>query len=60
KYQRGLSEEEIRMRRIMKQLSWYSGDLAIPRLERPDIKDHKTVDWLHVTQHSNDETTVLH
>jgi hypothetical protein len=47
------------MNKILKQLSWYSGDLAVPKLERPDINDYKTVDWLHVTQHPNDETTVL-
>ena len=59
KYQRGLSDDQIRMNKILKQLSWYSGD-AIPNVERPDINDYKTVDWLHVTQHSKDETTVLH
>ncbi|XP_028397666.1 uncharacterized protein LOC114521406 isoform X2 [Dendronephthya gigantea] len=59
KYQRGLSEEEIRMNRIMKQLSWYSGDVVVETLDRPDIKDYKLVDWLRVTRHSEDETTVL-
>lgn len=47
------------MNRIMKQLSWYSGNLTMLRLERPDIKDYKTVDWLKVTEHSKDETTLL-
>ena len=47
------------MNRIMKQLSWYSGDRDVSKLDRPDIKDYKLRDWLQVTRHSKDETTVL-
>ena len=45
------------MQRIEKQLPWFPHKNKIEPIRRPDIFDHKTVDWIAVTSHERDETT---
>jgi len=57
-YKRGRSPKTVLMHRIEEKLGWIPRDRIEP-IVRPDIYDCKTVDWLHVTSHPSDETTVI-
>ncbi|KAK3746959.1 hypothetical protein QZH41_002512 [Actinostola sp. cb2023] len=56
-YRKGHSD--ALMKRIEKQLPWCPHRDKLEPIIRPDIHDHKTVDWLAVTGHPMDESTRL-
>lgn len=60
KYHQGISGDHTRMNQIVKQLSWCLQNEKTLALDRPDIKDYKTIDWLQVTRHPKQEMTILH
>lgn len=56
-YRKGRSPQSALMKRIERQLPWCSHKDKLEPIHRPDIHDHKTVDWIAVTGHSKDEGT---
>ena len=58
-YKRGISPKSVLMDRIAKQLPWCPDNNKMEELERPDIFDNQTVDWIKVTAHNKAELNTV-
>lgn len=58
-YKRGISPKSVLMDRIAKQLPWCPDNNKMEELERPDIFDNQTCDWIKVTAYKKTELNTV-